>query len=163
MQAINMAPQMPLRCVEKPKWDHFLSIPEYDRRKLKVAMINQQQAMRPLFEFSGACAGCGETPYVKIVSQLFGDRAVIANATGCSSIYGGHLPTTPWAQDANGRGPAWSNSLFEDNAEFGFGFRMAIDKQKEYASELLVKLQDKLGTDLVQPILSAAQQTESEI
>jgi pyruvate-ferredoxin/flavodoxin oxidoreductase len=162
-KAINMAPQMPLRCIEKPKWDHFLSIPEYDRRKLKVGMINQQQAMRPLFEFSGACAGCGETPYVKIVSQLFGDRAVISNATGCSSIYGGNLPTTPWAKDANGRGPAWSNSLFEDNAEFGFGFRMAIDKQKEYASELLVKLQDKLGADLVQSIVSAAQVTEADI
>jgi pyruvate-ferredoxin/flavodoxin oxidoreductase len=162
-KAINMHPQMPLRCVEKPKWDHFLSIPEYDRRKLKTSMINQQQAMRPLFEFSGACGGCGETPYIKIVSQLFGDRAVIANATGCSSIYGGNLPTTPWAKDANGRGPAWSNSLFEDCAEFGFGFRMAIDKQKEYASELLVKLQDKIGADLVQPILSAAQQTESDI
>ncbi len=162
-KAINMQPQMPLRCVEAPKWDHFLSIPEYDRRKLKVAMINQQQAMRPLFEFSGACAGCGETPYIKIVSQLFGDRAVIANATGCSSIYGGNLPTTPWAKDANGRGPAWSNSLFEDCAEFGYGFRMAIDKQKEYASELLVKLQDKLGADLVQSILNSAQQTEAEI
>ena len=162
-KAINMQPQMPLRRSKAEKWDHFLSIPDYDRRKLKVGMINQQQAMRPLFEFSGACAGCGETPYVKIVSQLFGDRAVISNATGCSSIYGGNLPTTPWAQDANGRGPAWSNSLFEDNAEFGFGFRMAIDKQKEFASELLVKLQDKLGVDLVQSILNAAQQTEAEI
>jgi len=162
-KAINMHAQMPLRCTEKPKWDHFLAIPEYDRRKLKTSMINQQQAMRPLFEFSGACAGCGETPYVKIVSQLFGDRAVIANATGCSSIYGGNLPTTPWAKDENGRGPAWSNSLFEDNAEFGFGFRMAIDKQKEYASELLVKLQGKIGADLVQSILSAGQQTETEI
>jgi pyruvate-ferredoxin/flavodoxin oxidoreductase len=162
-KAINMAPQMPLRCVEAPKWEFFLNIPEYDRRKLKTTMINQQQAMRPLFEFSGACAGCGETPYVKIVSQLFGDRAVIANATGCSSIYGGNLPTTPWAQDANGRGPAWSNSLFEDCAEFGYGFRMAIDKQKEYASELLVKLQDKIGADLVQGLLKASQQTEAEI
>jgi len=163
-KAINMAPQMPLRCIEAPKWEFFLnSIPDYDRKKLKAGMINQQQAMRPLFEFSGACAGCGETPYVKIVSQLFGDRAVISNATGCSSIYGGNLPTTPWAKDANGRGPAWSNSLFEDNAEFGFGFRMAIDKQKEYASELLVRLQDKLGADLVQSILSAAQVTEADI
>ncbi len=117
----------------------------------------------PLFEFSGACAGCGETPYVKIVSQLYGDRAVIANATGCSSIYGGNMPTTPWAKDANGRGPAWSNSLFEDNAEFGYGFRMAIDKQKEYASEILVRLQEKLGADLVQSILNAQQQTETEI
>ena len=162
-KAINMHPQMPLREVEKPKWDHFLAIPEYDRRKLKVGMVNQQQAMRPLFEFSGACGGCGETPYVKIVSQLFGDRAVIANATGCSSIYGGNMPTTPWAKDANGRGPAWSNSLFEDNAEFGFGFRMALDKQKEYASELLVKLQDKLGGELVQSLLTASQKSEAEI
>lgn len=162
-KAINMHPQMPLRCVEKPKWDFFLAIPDYDRRKLKVNMVNQQQAMRPLFEFSGACAGCGETPYVKIVSQLFGDRAVIANATGCSSIYGGNMPTTPWAKDANGRGPAWSNSLFEDNAEFGFGFRLAIDKQKEYASELLKKLQDKVGGDLAQSILAAPQKTEAEI
>jgi len=162
-KAINMAPQMPLRCIETPKWEFFLNIPDFDRRKLKTGMINQQQAMRPLFEFSGACAGCGETPYVKIVSQLFGDRAVIANATGCSSIYGGNLPTTPWAKDANGRGPAWSNSLFEDCAEFGYGFRMAIDKQKEYASELLVKLQDKLGADLVQSILNAAQVTEADI
>ena len=162
-KAINMQPQMPLRCIESPKWEYFLSIPDYDRRKLKPSMINQQQAMRPLFEFSGACAGCGETPYIKIVSQLFGDRAVIANATGCSSIYGGNLPTTPWAKDANGRGPAWSNSLFEDCAEFGYGFRMAIDKQKEYASELLVKLQDKLGADLVQSILNAVQQTEADI
>jgi len=163
VKAINMKPQMPLRCIEKPKWDHFLAIPEYDRRKLKVSMINQQQAMRPLFEFSGACAGCGETPYVKLVSQLYGDRAVISNATGCSSIYGGNLPTTPWAKDANGRGPAWSNSLFEDNAEFGLGFRMAIDKQKEYASELLVKLQGQLGADFVQSILKASQQNETEI
>ena len=162
-KAINMHPQMPLRCVEKPKWDFFLGIPEYDRRKIKVNMINQQQAMRPLFEFSGACGGCGETPYVKIVSQLFGDRAVIANATGCSSIYGGNMPTTPWAKDANGRGPAWSNSLFEDNAEFGFGFRLAIDKQKEYASELLTKLGDKVGGDLAQAILAASQKTEAEI
>ena len=162
-KAINMQPQMPLRCIEKPKWDYFLSIPEYDRRKLKTGMINQQQAMRPLFEFSGACAGCGETPYVKLVSQLYGDRAVIANATGCSSIYGGNMPTTPWAKDANGRGPAWSNSLFEDNAEFGFGFRMAIDKQKEYASELLVRLQGSLGADFVQSILKASQQNETEI
>ena len=162
-KAINMQPQMPLRCVESPKWDFFLGIPEYDRRKLKVGMINQQQAMRPLFEFSGACAGCGETPYVKIVSQLFGDRAVIANATGCSSIYGGNLPTTPWAKDENGRGPAWSNSLFEDNAEFGFGFRLALDKQKEFASELLIKLQDKVGKDLAQAIVAAPQKTEAEI
>lgn len=162
-KAINMQPQAPLRGIEKPKWDFFLNIPDYDRRKLKVGMINQQQAMRPLFEFSGACGGCGETPYIKIVSQLFGDRAVIANATGCSSIYGGNLPTTPWAKDANGRGPAWSNSLFEDCAEFGYGFRLAIDKQKEYASELLSKLEDQVGKDLAQGILNAVQKTETDI
>ncbi|MBU9889317.1 MAG: 4Fe-4S dicluster domain-containing protein, partial [Candidatus Omnitrophica bacterium] len=162
-KAINMQPQAPLRCVEKPKWDFFLRIPDYDRRKLKTTMVNQQQAMRPLFEFSGACGGCGETPYVKLVSQLYGDRAVIANATGCSSIYGGNMPTTPWAKDANGRGPAWSNSLFEDAAEFGFGFRMAIDKQKEYAFELLTNLQDKVGRELAQAILTAPQTTEAEI
>ena len=126
-------------------------------------MINQQQVMRPLFEFSGACGGCGETPYVKLISQLFGDRAVIANATGCSSIYGGNMPTTPWAKDANGRGPAWANSLFEDNAEFGFGFRMAIDKQKEFAGELLKKLETKIGADLVGALLGASQKTEAEI
>ncbi len=162
-KAINMHPQMPLRAEEKINWNFFLSIPDYDRRKLKITMINQQQAMRPLFEFSGACAGCGETPYVKLVSQLYGDRAIVANATGCSSIYGGNMPTTPWAKDENGRGPAWSNSLFEDNAEFGFGIRLAIDKQNEYAQELLLKLQDKIGTELTKSILSAVQTNEVEI
>ena len=162
-KAINMQPQIPLREAERPRWAHFLSLPEFDRTKLNPAMINQQQVMRPLFEFSGACGGCGETPYVKLISQLFGDRAVIANATGCSSIYGGNMPTTPWAKDANGRGPAWANSLFEDNAEFGFGFRMAIDKQKEFAGELLKKLETKIGADLVGALLGASQKTEAEI
>lgn len=162
-KAINMQPQIPIRESEKPKWDYFLNIPDFDRAKLNPGLVNQQQAMRPLFEFSGACAGCGETPYVKLVSQLFGDRAVIANATGCSSIYGGNMPTTPWAKDANGRGPAWANSLFEDNAEFGFGFRMAIDKQKEFAEELLKKLEGKIGADQVSALLHAPQKTEGEI
>ena len=121
LKAINMVPQPPLRAPESENWEFFLKIPELDRRKIKVGTIRQQQVQEPLFEFSGACSGCGETPYLKLVSQLFGDRAVVANATGCSSIYGGNLPTTPWAKNGDGRGPAWSNSLFEDNAEFGLG------------------------------------------
>ena len=119
--------------------------------------------LRPLFEFSGACAGCGETPYVKLVSQLFGDRSVIANATGCSSIYGGNLPTTPWAVDANGRGPAWSNSLFEDNAEFGLGMRLTIDKQGEYARELLASFENELGKEFVDAMINANQSDEAGI
>ncbi len=130
---------------------------------MKVSNIRQQQFQEPLFEFSGACAGCGETPYVKLVSQLFGDRALVANATGCSSIYGGNLPTTPWTKNAEGRGPAWSNSLFEDNAEFGFGFRLAIDKQIDQASELVQALAGDIGDDLVQDILNSEQKDEADI
>ena len=136
-KAINMMSQLPLRESEAQNWEFFLTLPEMDRSKVNVQLVKDSQLLEPLFEFSGACGGCGETPYVKLVSQLFGDRAIIANATGCSSIYGGNLPTTPWAQNKDGRGPAWSNSLFEDNAEFGFGFRLTIDKRLEYASELL--------------------------
>jgi pyruvate-ferredoxin/flavodoxin oxidoreductase len=136
-KAINMRPQPPLRLQERENWDFFLRLPEFDRRKLKIGSLRQQQIMRPLFEFSGACAGCGETPYVKLLAQLFGDRALIGNATGCSSIYGGNLPTTPYAANKDGRGPTWSNSLFEDNAEFGLGMRLTLDKQSEYARELL--------------------------
>jgi pyruvate-ferredoxin/flavodoxin oxidoreductase len=132
-----MAPQLPLREQERVNWDFFLNLPNPDRLSLNLNKINHQQMQEPLFEFSGACAGCGETPYVKLVSQLFGDRMIVANATGCSSIYGGNLPTTPWAVNAEGRGSAWSNSLFEDNAEFGLGFRVSIDKQAEFAAELL--------------------------
>jgi len=128
---------------ERENWDFFLKIPELDRRNIKVGNIRQQQVQEPLFEFSGACAGCGETPYLKLMSQLFGDRAIIANATGCSSIYGGNLPTTPWTKNADGRGPAWSNSLFEDNAEFGLGFRLSIDKQTEFAQELVKRMQER--------------------
>jgi pyruvate-ferredoxin/flavodoxin oxidoreductase len=163
LKALNMAPQLPLRKQEAINWDFFLSIPDIDRAKLKVTQIRQQQIMRPLFEFSGACAGCGETPYVKLMSQLFGDRAIVANATGCSSIYGGNLPTTPWCYDHNGRGPAWSNSLFEDNAEFGLGFRLAIDKQNEIAQMLLKKLAPQIGETLVDEILNADQTTEDGI
>ena len=122
--------------VEAENWDFFLSIPDTDPKYYKPATVKGSQFIKPLFEFSGACAGCGETPYVKLVTQLFGDRAVIANATGCSSIYGGNLPTTPYTTRADGRGPAWNNSLFEDNAECAFGMRLAIDKFNEYAKEL---------------------------
>jgi pyruvate-ferredoxin/flavodoxin oxidoreductase len=162
-KAINMAPQPALRESEAKNWDFFMSIPDLDRKLINPSTIKNSQLLRPLFEFSGACAGCGETPYVKLVSQLFGDRSVIANATGCSSIYGGNLPTTPWAQDANGRGPAWSNSLFEDNAEFGLGMRLTIDKQKEYALELLKGLDKELGAELVNQIINADQSDEAGI
>ena len=163
LKAINMASQPPLREAEVKNWDFFLTIPELDRRKIKVGSIPQQQLQRPLFEFSGACAGCGETPYLKLVSQLFGDRMVVANATGCTSIYGGNLPTTPWAVNADGRGPAWCNSLFEDNAEFGLGFRVSIDKQKEFAGELLKKLAPQIGDTLTEAILKADQKDEAGI
>jgi pyruvate-ferredoxin/flavodoxin oxidoreductase len=163
LKAINMRSQAPLRLQERENWDFFLKLPEYDRRKVKLGALRQQQVLRPLFEFSGACAGCGETPYIKMLTQLFGDRAVIANATGCTSIYGGNLPTTPYAKDDNGRGPTWCNSLFEDNAEFGLGFRVSIDKQKEFASELLQKLAPTVGQDLVDGILKANQSDEAGI
>ncbi len=163
LKAINMAPQPPIRHQEAANWDFFLSIPEVDRRRLKVTSIPQQQLQRALFEFSGACSGCGETPYVKLASQLFGDRMIVANATGCSSIYGGNLPTTPWAQNTDGRGPAWSNSLFEDNAEFGLGYRLTIDKLKEFAEELVRALAPKLGDQLADGLLKADQKDEAGI
>jgi pyruvate-ferredoxin/flavodoxin oxidoreductase len=163
LKAINMRPQAPLRVQERENWNFFIALPEFDRRKLKVTQLRQQQFMRPLFEFSGACAGCGETPYIKMLSQLFGDRAIIGNATGCSSIYGGNLPTTPYAMDKNGRGPTWNNSLFEDAAEFGLGFRVSLDKQKEFATELVKKLAPQLGDDLVSGIVNADQTDEAGI
>jgi pyruvate-ferredoxin/flavodoxin oxidoreductase len=163
LKAINMTPQSPLRASERENWEFFLRIPEVDRREIKVSNIRQQQLQEPLFEFSGACSGCGETPYLKLLSQLFGDRAVIANATGCSSIYGGNLPTTPWSKNAEGRGPAWSNSLFEDNAEFGLGFRLSIDKQTEFARELVCRLAATIGEDLATALLNAPQKDESDI
>ncbi|MHB2154120.1 pyruvate:ferredoxin (flavodoxin) oxidoreductase [Calditrichota bacterium GD2] len=162
-KAINMHPQIPLREQERENWDFFLEIPEYDRTKLRVNTVKDSQFLEPLFEFSGACPGCGETPYIKLATQLFGDRMLIANATGCSSIYGGNLPTTPYTFNKEGRGPAWSNSLFEDNAEFGLGFRLAIDKHNEQAKELVEKLKDKIGAELAEAILSATQRDESEI
>jgi len=163
LKAINMAPQEPLRDAERANWDFFLKLPEADRTKLKITSLRQQQTMLPMFEFSGACAGCGETPYVKLLTQLFGDRAYIANATGCSSIYGGNLPTTPYTVNADGRGPTWSNSLFEDNAEFGLGFRVSVDKQAEFARELLQRVAAVAGDDLVAAILSADQRDEAGI
>ncbi len=163
LKAINMAQQLPLQELERKNWDFFLSLPNPDRRSLKLNQIRQQQLQEPLFEFSGACAGCGETPYLKLLTQLFGDRAVIANATGCSSIYGGNLPTTPWTTNAQGRGPAWSNNLFEDNAEFGFGFRLSLDKQAEFAAELLQQLGSEIDENLVYSILKAEQKSEADI
>jgi len=163
LKAINMEPQPPLRLPERDNWDFFLKIPELDRRKIKVGTIRSQQIQEPLFEFSGACSGCGETPYLKLLSQLFGDRALIANATGCSSIYGGNLPTTPWARNAEGRGPTWSNSLFEDNAEFGLGFRLSIDKQTEFARELVKRSNGQLGDELINGLLNSPQKDESDI
>ena len=162
-KALNMMPQPPLREGERDNWEFFLTIPEYDRRLLKTNTIKGAMVLQPLFEFSGACVGCGETPYIKLASQLFGDRMMIANATGCSSIYGGNLPTTPWTKNSEGRGPAWSNSLFEDNAEFGLGMRIALDKQNEYAKELLVLLRDQLGDELVDALLNADQTDEAGI
>jgi len=162
-KAINMHPQIPLREPENKNWEFFLKIPEIDRNLVARNAVRSVQVLQPLFEFSGACAGCGETPYIKLVTQLFGDRMVVANATGCSSIYGGNLPTTPYAVNCDGRGPTWSNSLFEDNAEFGYGFRLTIDKHKEYACELTKKLSSTIGDDLAKSILEAAQDDEPQI
>ena len=162
-KAINMASQPPLREAEAKNWNFFMEIPDLDRKLINPSTIKNSQLLRPLFEFSGACSGCGETPYVKLVSQLFGDRAIVANATGCSSIYGGNLPTTPWAVDAKGRGPAWSNSLFEDNAEFGLGMRLTLDKQNEYARELLASFEKELGREFIDAILNANQTDEAGI
>ena len=162
-RAINMAPQPPLREQERANWEYFLALPEFDRREIRPTVMKSAMLLQPLFEFSSACAGCGETSYLRLASQLFGDRMVIANATGCSSIYGGNLPTTPWAQDSNGRGPAWNNSLFEDNAEFGLGMRVSIDKQQEYAQELLKTLATQIGDELVTSIIQAEQYDEPGI
>ena len=161
-KSIDMAPQRPLREAEAANYEFFLNIPEVDRSLVKLD-VKGTQFFQPLFEYSGACAACGETPYVKLLTQLYGDRLLIANATGCSSIYGGNLPTTPYAQDRNGRGPAWSNSLFEDNAEFGFGFRLAIDKNQEQGHELLRKMAAQIGEGLVEAIIGADQTTEAGI
>lgn len=163
LKAINMAPQEPIRDDERENYKFFLNLPELDRRQVKMNTVRDSQLLQPLFEYSGACAGCGETPYLKLVSQFFGDRSIVANATGCSSIYGGNLPTTPWAVDGDGRGPAWANSLFEDNAEFGLGFRLTLDKRMEYAQELVRRLADVLGSDLAEGLLQVVQKDEADI
>ncbi|MFQ6613226.1 MAG: pyruvate:ferredoxin (flavodoxin) oxidoreductase, partial [Fidelibacterota bacterium] len=162
-RAINMEPQLPLREAERANWDFFLSLPEIDRNRIKQETPRGSQLLQPLFEFSGACSGCGETPYVKLATQLFGDRMIVANATGCSSIYGGNLPTTPWTENSAGRGPSWNNSLFEDNAEFGMGFRLTIDKQTEFARELVQTLKKEIGVELAEALLSADQSDEPGI
>ena len=163
LKAINMATQLPLRESEAKNWDYFLELPEVDPIGLNTSTVKDVQLLQPTFEFSGACSGCGETPYLKLVSQLFGDRMVIANATGCSSIYGGNLPTTPWSQNKAGRGPAWSNSLFEDNAEFGLGMRLTIDKQNEFAREMVARLSGVIGGALADELLKADQSNEQGI
>jgi pyruvate-ferredoxin/flavodoxin oxidoreductase len=162
-KAINMAPQPPLREREKTNWEFFLTLPDVDGMNLNLGAIKNAQLITPLFEFSGACSGCGETPYIKLATQLFGDRMLVANATGCSSIYSGNLPTTPWTFNREGRGPAWSNSLFEDNAEFGLGMRLTLDKQQEFASELLAQCAKSVGEELVQAIRGADQSHEMGI
>jgi len=162
-KAINMVDQPPVREREETNWEFFLSLSEVDATDLNLAAIKNSQLLTPLFEFSGACSGCGETPYIKLATQLFGDRMIVANATGCSSIYGGNLPTTPWTVNNQGRGPAWSNSLFEDNAEFGLGMRLTLDKQQEFASELLTQYTDIIGEELVHELLHADQSSEAGI
>ncbi|MGZ6125023.1 MAG: thiamine pyrophosphate-dependent enzyme, partial [Myxococcales bacterium] len=159
-KAIDMHPQLPLREGERANYDFFLGLPEADRTKIRLD-VKGAQFLQPLFEYSGACAGCGETPYIKLMTQLFGDRALIANATGCTSIYGGNLPTTPYSTDANGRGPAWANSLFEDNAEFGLGFRLAADKHEQQARELLARF--PFPEALVTGLLTADQSSDAGI
>ncbi len=163
-KAINMEPQLPLREEGAEHWAFFKSLPETPHvDTLKWNNVKNVQLLQPLFEFSGACAGCGETPYLKLISQLYGDRSVIANATGCSSIYGGNLPTTPWSMNPEGRGPAWSNSLFEDNAEFGLGMRITLDKQFEYVRELVERLRSMIGDELADELLNADQSDDSGI
>lgn len=163
-KALNMQPQLPLRDSERVNWDYFLTLPDlYKNGLIAFNSVKNVQLLQPLFEFSGACAGCGETPYIKLLTQLFGDRAIIANATGCSSIYGGNLPTTPYTTNDEGRGPAWSNSLFEDNAEFGLGMRLALDHQQTYAKDLLTRLREDVGESLVNGILNTDQSTNDGI
>jgi pyruvate-ferredoxin/flavodoxin oxidoreductase len=162
-KALNMADALQHRDVERPRWEHFLSIPELDRSLVAHDSVKTSQLLEPLFEFSGACSGCGETPYLKLLTQLFGDRLVVANATGCSSIYGGNLPTTPWSTNADDRGPAWANSLFEDNAEFGFGLRLGVEYLQREAARLVDELASSIGPALAADLLANNQPTEDEI
>nr|MBL8411547.1 pyruvate:ferredoxin (flavodoxin) oxidoreductase [Dechloromonas sp.] len=162
-KALNMAEQLPLRAQEAANWDFFLKLPDYDRRTAKRGTVPGAMLLQPLFEFSGACVGCGETPYIRLATQLFGDRMLVANATGCSSIYGGNLPTTPYTTNAEGRGPAWNNSLFEDNAEFGLGMRLATNQLAEAARTQLKAMAIEVGEGLVKALLEADQSTEAGI
>ncbi len=162
-KALNMQPQLPLRDSERVNWDFFLTLPEINKNSLGFTSVKNVQLLQPLFEFSGACSGCGETPYIKLMTQLFGDRTVIANATGCSSIYGGNLPTTPYTTNSAGRGPAWSNSLFEDNAEFGLGMRLALDHQQAYAKDLVKRLREVIGEELATELLQTDQSSDQGI
>ncbi len=162
-KAINMVPQAPRLESDRVNWDYFMQLPDPDRTRLDRSTVKGTQFMQPLFEFSGACAGCGETPYIKLLTQLFGDRMLIANATGCSSIYGGNLPTTPYCSNSEGRGPTWANSLFEDNAEFGFGLHLAVEQRAKTARELVTRLAAQIGPDLTRDVLAADQSTETGI
>jgi pyruvate-ferredoxin/flavodoxin oxidoreductase len=162
-KALDMVPTDRIQAAERENWDFFLTLPEYDRTKLETSKIKHAMMLQPLFEFSGACVGCGETPYIKLATQLFGDRMLIANATGCSSIYGGNLPTTPYTKNPEGRGPSWCNSLFEDNAEFGLGMRLAVDKQSTQARELCRELASEIGESLVSGLIEADQSSEAGI
>jgi pyruvate-ferredoxin/flavodoxin oxidoreductase len=162
-KAINMQDILPLKDIEKQNWDFFISLPDIDRTRVNRNTVKGSQLLEPLFEFSGACSGCGETPYLKLLTQLFGDRMIVANATGCSSIFGGNLPTTPWAKNTEGLGPAWANSLFEDNAEFGLGIKLATDMKRKYAISLLQSLREDVGGELVDAILSNTEAAEAEV
>ncbi|MDO8365972.1 MAG: pyruvate:ferredoxin (flavodoxin) oxidoreductase, partial [Saprospiraceae bacterium] len=162
-KAINMAQKAPVLEQERTNIQFFETLAVNDRAQIDFSQVRGAQFLEPLFEFSGACAGCGETPYIRLLSQLFGDRMIVANATGCSSIFGGNLPTTPWTSNAQGRGPAWSNSLFEDNAEFGLGMRISVDKHTEMAKDLLLRLKSKINPQLIDDILNAKQKTESDL
>ncbi len=162
-KSINMRPAEDHRDVERPRWDFFQSIRQLDRTAIGHDSVKNSQLLEPLFEFSGACSGCGETPYLKLLTQLFGSRLVVANATGCSSIYGGNLPTTPWSQNSDGRGPAWSNSLFEDNAEFGLGMRLGIEHHQSEARRLALELADDIGADSVEALLANTHATEDGV
>jgi pyruvate-ferredoxin/flavodoxin oxidoreductase len=162
-KAVNMQEVLPLKEKEKQNWDFFLSLPDIDRTRINRSTVKGSQLLEPLFEFSGACSGCGETPYLKLLTQLFGDRMMVANATGCSSIFGGNLPTTPWSKNGEGCGPAWANSLFEDNAEFGLGIKLASDQKRAYAKNLLGKLKEEVGDELSDYILANTETSEAEI
>jgi pyruvate-ferredoxin/flavodoxin oxidoreductase len=162
-KAINMQEVLPLKETEKENWDFFISLPDIDRTRINRSTVKGSQLLEPLFEFSGACSGCGETPYLKLLTQLFGDRMIVANATGCSSIFGGNLPTTPWSKNAAGQGPAWANSLFEDNAEFGLGIKLATDMKRSYGLNILQSLRADIGQELTDAIVNNLESDEASV